>query len=283
MDNHADEWRRRLLVADADPESFLMMAKVLVQTVDLSERGLAKAGTDLLAAQASAVEWEQRYTTSPHVLTSLMQCLDPALSGQPPREEHALGPWVRTTMEKITRLLKKADRITDPKTCLFTEAGLQTKDVKALVAMAQAQLTSMLVELQTTFDTITALLTWEASMPALVAQALAGEETALFRVLSLNPHLIYRPEITRQIQQRIAQRGSDFLHDLARALVHRPQLRKNATIGIILLVLWDAGLKRLTSNQLRGFLKAVGVPDLPDHQALERYRERLGLKKNVRE
>ena len=86
-----------------------------------------------------------------------------------------------------------------------------------------------------------------------------------------------------RIQQMIAGRESAVLHELARALESRPQLRKNATIGFILLALWDAGLKRLTSNQLRGFLKAVGVQDVPLHQALERYRERLGLKKNVRD
>jgi hypothetical protein len=69
------------------------------------------------------------------------------------------------------------------------------------------------------------------------------------------------------------------VRDLATALERRPQLRGNATIGFILLVLWEAGLKKLTSNQLRGFLKAVGIQNVPSHQALERYWERLGLKK----
>jgi hypothetical protein len=194
-----------------------------------------------------------------------------------------LGHGFRTTMGQIAKLLKKADRLTDPKTGLFTEAGLQTPELKALVATAQAQLTGMLVELQTTFDTITALLTWGTPMPTLLEQALAGEATALLRVLALNPHLIYRPAITQTIQHKIAQRKSDFLEHLARALAGRPQLRKHAAIGFILLVLWEAGLKRLTSNRLRGFLKAAGVQDLPTHQALERYWERLGLKKYVRE
>ena len=283
MENHPDEWRTRLLGGESDPESMLTMAKILVQAVEWAERGLAKAGTDLLATQASAVQWEQSYHTSPQIITQLLQCLDPAVGGQPPRDESVLGPWVRTTMAQIARLLKKADRITDPKTGLFTEAGLQTKEVKALVATAQEQLTGMLMEFQVMLDTIVALLTWETPMPALLARALAGEETALLRVLSLNPHLVSHPALTRAIQQKIAQRESDFLHDLARVLEQRPSVRKNAAIGFIVLVLWEAGLKRLTSNMMRGFLKAVGVPDLPTHQALERYRERLGLKRYVRE
>ena len=283
MDNQVDEWRRRLLVADADPESFLMMAKVLAQTVEWAERGLAQEGLQRLAAQTTPVDWQQTYQTAPHVLPQLTRCVAPSVSGPIPSEDAALGSWVRATMDQIHRFLQKADRVTDPKTGLFTEAGMQLKEVKALVATAQAQLTSMLVEVQATFDSITALLTWETPMPALMTRALAGEETALLRVLSLNSHLVYRSEIMNRIQQMIAGRESVVLHALARALESRPQLRKNATIGFILLVLWDAGLRRLTSNQLRGFLKAVGVQDLPPHQALERYRERLGLKKNVRD
>ena len=103
-------------------------------------------------------------------------------------------------MEQIHRFLQKTDGVTDPKTGLFTEACMQLKEVKALVDPAQAQLTGMLVEIQAIFDSITALLTWEISMPALVTRALAGEETALLRVLSLNPQLVSRAEIMSRIQ-----------------------------------------------------------------------------------
>jgi hypothetical protein len=59
----------------------------------------------------------------------------------------------------------------------------------------------------------------------------------------------------------------------------RPLLPKHAKIGFILSMLWDLGLKRLTYKQIRGFLKTVGVPQAPTHAALERYAQRLGLKK----
>jgi hypothetical protein len=43
--------------------------------------------------------------------------------------------------------------------------------------------------------------------------------------------------------------------------------------------LWDLGLKKLTYNQIRGFLKQAGLSQVPTHAALERYAQRLGLKK----
>ena len=45
-------------------------------------------------------------------------------------------------------------------------------------------------------------------------------------------------------------------------------------------MLWDLGLKKLTYNQIRGFLKQAGLSQVPTHDALERYGQRLGLKKN---
>ncbi|HXX75215.1 MAG TPA: hypothetical protein VEI50_08805 [Nitrospiraceae bacterium] len=237
MQNHAEEWRTRLLGCEIDPEAFLTMAKLMTQTVEIAGRGLAQAGREKLATQAPSVDWEHIYNTTPNVLTQLMQCLDPAFGSNPPRDEHELRPWVRTTMGQITQLLKKTDRFTDPKTGLYTEAGLQQKDVKAVVAMAEAKLTGMLVEFQAALDSIVAQLIWGTPMSAVLTQALAGEETALFDVLSLNPHLIYHPTITNQIQDLIAHQGSGVVRGLATALERRPQLRGNATIGFILLVL----------------------------------------------
>lgn len=283
MPSYAEEWRTRLLGCGADPEAFFTMAKLMSRTVEIAARGLAQPGRERLAEQASSVDWEQIYNSAPNVLTQLMQCLDPAFGSPAPRDEHELGPWVRATMAQITQLLKKTDRITDPKTGLYTEAGLQEKAVKAVVAMAEAQLTEMLGEFQAALDSIVAQLTWGTPMSAVLAQALAGEEAALYQVLSLNSQLIYHPKITKQIQDLIVVRGSGAARDLTAALERRPQLRGSATIGFILLVLWEAGLKKLTSNQLRGFLKAVGIQNVPSHQALERYWERLGLKKYVLE
>ena len=69
-----------------------------------------------------------------------------------------------------------------------------------------------------------------------------------------------------------------FVKDLQQ-IGSRPLLSKQAKIGFILSLLWDLGLKKLTYNQIRGFLKQAGLPQVPTHAALERYAQRLGLKK----
>jgi hypothetical protein len=70
---------------------------------------------------------------------------------------------------------------------------------------------------------------------------------------------------------------------MAQSLKQEPAPRKHATIGLILAMLWEAGLHRLTYKQIRGFLKSAGLEGLPTAQALERYAQRLGLKKYVRD
>ena len=76
----------------------------------------------------------------------------------------------------------------------------------------------------------------------------------------------------------MTEQNQPFLKDLRR-VGSRPLLPKHAKIGLILLVLWDFGLKRLTYNQIRGFLKTVGLSQVPPHAALARYGERLALRK----
>lgn len=73
------------------------------------------------------------------------------------------------------------------------------------------------------------------------------------------------------------------LAKLAQAVKRGPRPPKHAAIGLILAALWDAGFKRLTYKQIRGLLKSAGLEGLPTAQALERYAQRLGLKKYVRE
>ena len=44
-------------------------------------------------------------------------------------------------------------------------------------------------------------------------------------------------------------------------------------------VLWEAGLKRLTYSEIRGFLQVVGLRGVPSPKALERCGQRVGLTK----
>ena len=80
------------------------------------------------------------------------------------------------------------------------------------------------------------------------------------------------------VQRALTEQNHAFLKDLQK-IGSRPLIPKRAKIGLILSMLWDLGLERLTYNQKRGFLKTVGVSQVPTRAALERYAQRLGLKK----
>ena len=112
----------------------------------------------------------------------------------------------------------------------------------------------------------------------LLETAEAGDTSAVLQVLQVNPRLIGRDGINRVVQRALTEPNHAFVKNFPQ-IGSRPLLPKHAKIGFILLVLWELGLKRLTYKQIRGFLKTVGVPQVPTHAALERYAQRLGLKK----
>jgi hypothetical protein len=85
--------------------------------------------------------------------------------------------------------------------------------------------------------------------------------------------------IGARVRAKIEHRDSRFFRRLARALTSELDLPKNGEVGFTVLALWEAGLKKLTSPEIRGFLGAVGIPDVPQVTALERHLQRMGLKK----
>ncbi len=115
-------------------------------------------------------------------------------------------------------------------------------------------------------------------MSELLEVAEAGDDSAVLQVLQVNPRLAERVGISRVVQRALKGQNHAFVKDLPK-IMSRPLLPKRAKIGLILSMLWDLGLERLTYNQKRGFLKTVGVPQVPTRAALERYAQRLGLKK----
>ena len=143
---------------------------------------------------------------------------------------------------------------------------------------AQQHADEMRIELKAAVDNLTALLVWGTPMSDLLEAAEAGDASAVLQVLQVNSRLAERDGISRVVQRALKEHNQAFVKDLQK-VGFRPLLPKHAKIGIILSMLWDLGLKRLTYNQIRGFLKTVGVPQVPTHAALERYAQRLGLKK----
>jgi len=157
--------------------------------------------------------------------------------------------------------------------------ALQTEEVRGVMECVLPQLETFLVELKVATDHVLALMTWGTTMRELLTITEAGNDTALFKVLSVNPLLAYDAGIARRIQQATVTQEHDFLRKMQRAIAHRPRRHKNAKPGFIMAVLWEVGLKYLPYSQIHDFLEAVGLQGVPSPLALERYAQRLGLKK----
>ena len=108
----------------------------------------------------------------------------------------------------------------------------------------------------------------------------SDHDAALLAAVQINPRVINVEGIRARVLRAVEALDGQFFHWLGRALKSGPELRKNAKVGFTLALLWEAGLKRLTSRQIHDFLKAAGFHDAPLPHALERCAQRMGLKKN---
>lgn len=277
---HASEpWRDRLETRGEDPRMFLLLGQTLGQLMDLADKGFAPAGAQIVIEQAAAVDWDTAYADSPHVLAQVARCFDPTLTADPPSHDRALGPLLRETVETLKGVMGRVDCLTDQRTGLFTDEAMRTNELQEVMDCVLSQLGSFLVELKVATDHVLAVMTWKTTMRELLASAEAGDDAALCKVLSVNPWLAYHAGIARRIQQTTATRAHRVLRAIQQAITHRPPPYKNAKTGFIMAVLWDAGLEPLTYPEIRGFLQAVGLHDVPSPKALERYGQRLGLTK----
>ena len=178
----------------------------------------------------------------------------------------------------MDRLVRRLEHSTDPATGLLFDETLTRSEMQRLKREAQDHADEMRVELKAAVDNLTALLVWDKPMYELLETAEAGDSSAVLQVLQVNPRLIGREGINRVIQRALTEPNHAFVKELPK-LGSRPLLPKHAKIGFILCVLWNLGLEGLTYNQTRGFLKRAGLSQVPKHAALERYAQRLGLKK----
>ena len=281
MPNLREQWRERLEAKGEDPKTFLLLGQTLGQLMDLADKGLAPAGAQIVSKQAASVDWGKAYHDSPHVLTQVARSFDPTLSAEPPSEDMAVGPLLREAMDKAKGIMERVDSLTDQRTGLFTDEAMRTQELTGVMACVQPQLGSFLVELKVATDHVLALMTWGTTMHELLVLTEAGDDVALFKVLSVNPSLAYHAGIARRILQATATQDHRFLRKKQQAIQHRPPRHKNAKAGFIIFVLWEAGLKDLLYSQIHEFLLAVGLHDVPSPQALGRYGLRLKLKKNT--
>jgi hypothetical protein len=282
MNNRAMHWQDRLAASNWNPETFLIMGRLFL---DLGQRvmpeTLQRVGGTRKETVFTATDWDQAYRAAPGVLTHITASFDPTLAREAPAQAEALGPWLRDTMNRIATIVTKMEKHTDRNTGFFTEEAMQSPELKAVLATIDQRVDPLLVELKAALDNLAALMSSGHPMSDWLTKAQGGDDQALGFVLSLNPWLIYQAGITRRIQHSFTEKDQELLDRLAQLPGQQSGFPKHATVGLILIALWEAGLKKLTYNQIRGFLKGVGLQGLPTHQTLARYGQRLGLKKNV--
>jgi hypothetical protein len=279
MENQGERWRARLEAQGWKAESLILLARLSAEMVDhAASGGLAPAGERMLTDQPTPIDWARAYRAAPTFLSGIVTHLDPSITPLAPSEDQAFGVWLRTTLEKMDRLIRRLEHRTDPTTGLLFDEMFPRSEMQRLKREAQHHADEMRIELKAAVDNLTALLVWGTPMAEHLEAAEAGDASAVLQVLQVNPRLAGREGISRVVQRALTEPNHMFVKELQK-IGSRPLPPKHAKIGFILSMLWDLGLKRLTYNQIRGFLKTVGVPQVPTHAALERYGQRLGLKK----
>ena len=279
MENQGERWRARLEAQGWKAESLILLARLSAELVDhATSGGLAPAGERMLTEQTTPIDWAKAYRAAPTFLAGMVTQIDPSISPIVPTDDRVFGVWLRTTLEKVDRLIRRLEPRTDPATGLVVDEIFPRSEMQRLKREAQLHADEMRIELKAAVDNLTALLVWGKPMFELLETAEAGDTSAVLQVLKVNPRLIGREGLNRVVQRALTEPNHAFVKDLPQ-IGSRPLLPKHAKIGFILLVLWELGLKRLTYKQIRGFLKTVGLLQVPTHDTLARYAQRLGLTK----
>ncbi len=271
------------------------MARMLREALDLvlgaRTAPLRERETSSPAVDWAGVDWEDAYRARPEALERVMRTLDPGFSVKPPietagssvvspRVDSSLGVWLRDSMMVgLETINRKIDRVADPKTGMVPDAALKGGEFRALKETVTADAKRFITELRAGADTVVALMQTGRPMHDLILAAKAGDDDALLAAVGINPDVIDVDAIDARVRRAVKARDRRFQERLGRALRLGLALQKNAKVGFILTVLWEAGLKRLSSREIRGFLGNAGFDGVPSSQALERCAQRLGLKK----
>ena len=154
--------------------------------------------------------------------------------------------------------LPKVDGLTDQKTGLVPDEALSEGDSNRLQeVMASDASLLLVVEIRAAVDNVAAPVAIRRPMKELLKIVIdrEGAEKYLLLALQINPQLISVEEAQARVREKVGTRDSRLLCRLARAVAVRPRLQKHAVIGLIVMALWEAGLKRLTFAELREFLR----------------------------
>jgi len=182
-------------------------------------------------------------------------------------------------MGTFEEVIYKIEELIDPKTGLISVEALTGDEFQSLREVAESERNLLIVEMRAWVDNAAALIATRRPMSDLLIAAKGGDDDALFAVLQINAQLINVEAIAARVRDKVENRDGHFLRRLERAITSKPRLQVSAIIGFTVTALWEAGLKRMTYPELRGFLKTAGFKGVPQPQALERQIQRLGLRK----
>ncbi len=165
-------WAGRIAASGWRSETFLVMARVLREALDLMLRARTAPSRGREASGPGVglegVAWEDAYRTRPEAVEGLIRTLDPSFSANPPletagfladspRPDRPLGPWLRESMARIETIVRKIDGLANPETGMVSDGALKGGEFKALVETAKANARLLAVEIRVGADDATAL------------------------------------------------------------------------------------------------------------------------------
>jgi hypothetical protein len=220
----------------------------------------------------AAVAWETLYErpaseVSRGILAVLVPGVTAAATSFADLENEAeLDRWLREFVQSIAGAINYPEKI--PRAVAEQAATSMKKS-----------LPQFRVELRVTLDHVAALAFYRAPLALLLKQARQGDLDALEKLLRINPAMEARPWVRDVIGDAVKSRGTQAVVRLGAAISGGLSLRENKLleVGALLLLVWP-WLGRLTTNQRRRFLKAVGMRNVPDKEALREYERCLGVK-----
>ena len=86
--------------------------------------------------------------------------LEPNITSAPSSDDLLVGTWLRTTLEKVDRLIRRLEHRTDPSTGLLFDEMFPRSEMQRLKREAHAHADEMRTELKAAVDNLTALLVW---------------------------------------------------------------------------------------------------------------------------
>jgi len=215
-------------------------------------------------------DWESLYKRQGVTdLTGLLCVLAPDRSElpSPPTDDQELSvdDWVKRVVRYIGHLDGKAQSCSPQ-----MQAQLTTH--------ARDHLSGLRREIRTCFDTVAALVLFQTHPAVLLEKARSGDFEALEQLLQLNPSLEDQPWVRERLGALVRSRGLSGSGRWHRAITHGLQIRKKKLLelGCLLTLLWPF-VCRLTTDQRRGYLKALGVTAVPTKNALREFERRLHL------